>query len=107
MPPNATTMLSVGEWLVPQESDEIAVSTWRAPCSTARYMQMLAMPTVVCEWNASGSLTAVDSAVNSSTVRAGVSNPAMSLMAMEWQPMASSCFACSTKCWMVCTGLVV
>ena len=46
-------------------------------------------------------------AMGCDSVAYGVSRPAMSLIAIESHPMASSCLAWATKASTVCTGLVV
>ncbi len=93
VPRSAATMLSVGEWLVPPPSDEMAVSMCRQPFSIALRWHISASPDVACECRCTGRSTESLSALTRSAVTIGVSRLAMSLMAMESQPIAASSFA--------------
>jgi hypothetical protein len=90
-------MLSVDEWLAPSPKAELQVSRIVAPASTPLRKHIADSPEVawLCRWM--GSEMAAFSALTSSLVAAGVSRPAMSLMARVSQPMASNSLAMATK----------
>ncbi len=95
-PRRASTSEPRQGWEVTPLMGSMAASKASTPASTAARMVAPAMPEVswVCRWM--GMPTACFSSVTSLRAAAGLSSPAMSLIARMWQPAFSSCLARST-----------
>ena len=63
-----------------------------------------AMPLEQCEWTSIGTLTIALSAVTSSHVAWGLSNPEVSLITISWQPMFTSPLASEPHSSRLCAG---
>src|SRR3970040_2386975 len=88
-------------------NDEIAVSTMSMPASAALMVVTVLIPVVACDCIAIGILQLSLGRATSSSATYGFSNPAMSLMQIEWQPMSSMRLPRSIHIASVCTGLTV